>query len=206
MSMHDESRDLREHDAGSHGGLVARWNETHADPVHPHLRLPSPIPDELRQQAAWNDTAVAYPDCKCIHELFEEQAARTPDAVALVFAEQELTYRELDQRSNQLAHHLRALGVGPEVRVGLCVERSLEMVVGLLAILKAGGAYVPLDPGYPRERLAFMLTDARPAVLLTQQRLDGRLPPHEFVTVYLDAGAPPWHEQPLTPPDVQVAP
>ncbi|MDI1443592.1 non-ribosomal peptide synthase/polyketide synthase [Polyangium sp. 6x1] len=162
--------------------------------------------DELRQMAAWNDTAVTYPECKCIHALFEEQAARTPDAVALVFAEQELSYRELDQRSNQLAHHLRALGVGPEVRVGLCVERSLEMVVGLLGILKAGGAYVPLDPGYPRERLAYMLTDAQLAVLLTQERLEGRLPAHEVVTVHLDAGAAAWQEHPVTRPDAQVGP
>ncbi|MRG98513.1 amino acid adenylation domain-containing protein, partial [Polyangium spumosum] len=161
---------------------------------------------EHGQLAAWNDTAAVVPECKCTHELFEEQAARTPDAVALVFAEQQLTYRELDQRSNQLAHYLRALGVGPEVLVGLCVERSPEMVVGLLGILKAGGAYVPLDPGYPRERLAYMLTDARPAVLLTQERLHDRLSAHESVTVHLDASPPPWQEQPLTPPAVQVGP
>ncbi|MRG92278.1 non-ribosomal peptide synthetase, partial [Polyangium spumosum] len=182
MSMHDESRGVRRQDAGSQGDFVTRRNDK-AEPVRPRRRLPLPI-----------------------HELFQEQAARTPDAVALVFAEQELTYRELDQRSNQLAHHLRALGVGPEVRVGLCVERSLEMMVGLLGILKAGGAYVPLDPGYPRDRLAFMLEDARPAVLLIQERLEGRLPAHEVVTVHLDAGAPPWQEQPLTPPDVPVGP
>ncbi|WP_170229880.1 non-ribosomal peptide synthase/polyketide synthase [Polyangium fumosum] len=204
--MHDESVDIRSQDAGRRGDLGARWNEGHVDPARPMGRLPLLTSDELRLLAAWNDTEVAYPACKCIHVLFAEQAARTPDAVALVFAEEELTYRELDERSNQLAHHLRVLGVGPEVRVGLCVERSLEMVVGLLGILKAGGAYVPLDPGYPRDRLAFMLADARPAVLLTQERLEGRLPAHEVVTVYLDAGAAPWQAQPLTSPDVQVGP
>ena len=113
----------------------------------------------------WNDTAAEYPRDKCLHELFAEQAARVPDAVAVVYEESELSYGELEQRSNQLAHYLRGLGVGPEVMVGLCVERSLEMVVGLLGILKAGGAYLPLDPGYPADRLAYMLEDARASLL-----------------------------------------
>ena len=107
---------------------------------------------------------------------FEEQAERTPNAVAVVFEDQELTYHELTTRANQLAHYLQTLGVGPDVPVGLCVERSLELVVGMLAILKAGGAYVPLDPSYPRERLAYMLEDAQAPVLLTQARLVGRVP------------------------------
>ena len=92
---------------------------------------------------------------KCIHELFEEQVERTPEAVAVICEEQQLTYRQLNARANQLAHYLRKRGVGPEVLVGICVERSLEMVIGLLGILKAGGAYVPLDPSYPEKRLAF---------------------------------------------------
>ncbi|MFY0534438.1 non-ribosomal peptide synthetase [Nannocystis pusilla] len=158
---------------------------------------------EHAKLAAWNDTAVAYPPTKCIHERFAEQAARTPDAVALVFGDQQSTYRELDGRANQLAHHLRELGVGPEVLVALCVERSLEMLVGLLAILKAGGAYVPLDPSYPQDRLAFMLEDARPAVLLTQARLRDSLPPHDVV-VHLDE--PAWQHQPRTSPAVPVGP
>ena len=99
----------------------------------------------------WNGSVVEYPKEKCVHELFEEQAGRTPDAIALVFEGQQLSYRELNERANRLAHYLRKRGVGPEVRVGICVERGLEMVVGLLGILKAGGAYVPLDPQYPKD-------------------------------------------------------
>jgi non-ribosomal peptide synthetase component F len=119
----------------------------------------------------WNDTKRDYPKDKCIHELFESQVEKTPDAVAVVFEDEELTYRELNAKANQLAHYLIKLGVGPESLVGICVERSLEMVIGLLGILKAGGAYVPLDPGYPKERLAFMLRDTQTGVLLTQERL-----------------------------------
>ncbi len=124
----------------------------------------------------WNDTTHEYPREKCIHELFESQVERTPNAVAVVFEDKQLTYRELNARANQLAHYLRSLGVKPEVLVGICLERSIEMVVGLLAILKAGGAYVPLDPAYPTERLAFMLDDAQVAVLLTQKHLLTKLP------------------------------
>jgi len=103
----------------------------------------------------WNATQMAYPHDKCLHELFEEQALRTPDAVAIVHGNERLSYAELDARANQLARHLRTLGVGPDRCVALCVERSVAMVVGLLAVLKAGGAYVPLDPVYPAERLAY---------------------------------------------------
>lgn len=133
----------------------------------------------------WNDTQAAHQE-QCIHELFETQVAQTPNAIAVVFEEQQLTYQELNQQTNQLAHHLRKLGVGPEVLVGICVERSLEMVVGLLAILKAGGAYVPLDPAYPKERLAFMLADAQVPVLLTQHRQLEWLPQHGAKAVCLD--------------------
>ncbi len=116
----------------------------------------------------WSATEAAYPRDQCIHELFEQQAERTPDSVAVVFGEQHLTYRELNQRSNQLANHLHNLGVQPDDLVGICVERSLEMVVGLLGILKSGGAYVPLDPAYPKERLDFILEDTRATIVLTQ--------------------------------------
>ena len=134
----------------------------------------------------WNDTQKEYPQDKCIHQLFEEQVERTPEAVAVVFEEEQPTYRELNVRANQLAHYLQTLGVGAEVLVGICVERSLLMVVGLLGILKAGGAYVPLDPEYPTDRLHFMLEDAQVQVLLTQQHLLERLPEHEAQLVRLD--------------------
>jgi amino acid adenylation domain-containing protein len=134
----------------------------------------------------WNDTAFEYPTDKCIHQLFESQVEKTPDAVAVVFEDQQLTYRELNQRANQLAHYLQTLGVRPEVLVGICVERSLEMVVGLLGILKAGGAYVPLDPHYPQERLSYMLEDAQVSVILTQQHLLEKLQQHQTQLVYLD--------------------
>ncbi|OBQ35366.1 MAG: non-ribosomal peptide synthetase, partial [Anabaena sp. MDT14b] len=134
----------------------------------------------------WNDTTAEYPIDKCIHQLFEAQVEKTPDAVAVVFEDQQLTYRELNQRANQLAHYLQTLGVRPEVLVGICVERSLEMVVGLLGILKAGGAYVPLDPEYPRERLDYMLADAGVEVLLTQLELLSSLSSHTARVVYLD--------------------
>ncbi|MBO1049497.1 MAG: non-ribosomal peptide synthase/polyketide synthase [Dolichospermum sp. DEX182a] len=136
----------------------------------------------------WNDTAAEYPTDKCIHQLFEAQVEKTPDAVAVVFENQQLTYRELNQRANQLAHHLQTLGVRAEVLVGLCVERSLEMIIGLLGILKAGGAYVPLDPNYPPERLSYMLVDSGVEVLLTQQKLLLSLPPHPARVICLDDG------------------
>src|SRR5439155_10153737 len=133
----------------------------------------------------WKETKRNYPD-KRIHELFEEQVERTPDATAVVFEDQQLNYRELNKRANQLAHYLRKLGVGPEVLVGICMERSLEMIIGLLGILKAGGAYVPLDPDYPKERLAFMLEDIHAPVLLTQQRLVDSLPEYNARVVCVD--------------------
>ena len=119
----------------------------------------------------WNDTKADYPSRSCIHELFEAKMARVPEAIAVEFGEQKLTYRELNERANQLAHYLRSLGVGPATLVGICIERSLEMVVGLLGILKAGGAYLPLDPAFPGGRLAFMLEDAQVSVLLTEAKL-----------------------------------
>jgi amino acid adenylation domain-containing protein len=134
----------------------------------------------------WNDTQTTYPQDKCIHQLFEVQVEKTPDQIAVVFEQQELTYRQLNERANQLANYLQTLGVKPEVLVGICVERSIEMVVGLLGILKAGGVYVPLDPSYPAERLSYLLSDAGVQVLLTQNNLLSTLPSHSAQVVYLD--------------------
>ena len=141
---------------------------------------------ERQMLVDWNHTQVDSLKQACIHQLFEAQVERTPKAVAVVFEDQQLTYRELNRRANCLAHYLQKLGVGPEVLVGICVERSLEMVVGLLGILKAGGAFVPLDPEYPKSRLAFMLRDTQAPILLTQQRLIARLPESVAEVVCLD--------------------
>ena len=134
----------------------------------------------------WNNTQTDYPQDKCIHQLFEEQVEHNGDAIALVYDDQYLTYRELNGRANQLARYLRSLGVEADRLVGLCVERSLDMVVGLLGILKAGGAYLPLDPEYPQERLSFMLEDTQVKVLLTQAKFRDSLPPHQAHIVCLD--------------------
>jgi myxalamid-type nonribosomal peptide synthetase MxaA len=142
------------------------------------------LEDERRQVLSdFNATAAAYPDRQSLHTLFEAQVQKTPDADAVAFAGQTLSYAELNAKANQLAHYLLSKGVGPDVPVGLCVERSLDMAVGMLGILKAGGAYVPLDPHYPEERIAYMLHDAQITVLLTQQRLLHRA----TETIYLDS-------------------
>ncbi|MFK0732732.1 MAG: amino acid adenylation domain-containing protein [Gloeotrichia echinulata GP01] len=142
-------------------------------------------PERHQLLVEWNQTYTKYPD-QCIHQLFEEQVQQTPDAVAVVFDNQQLTYEQLNIKANQLAHYLQTLGVGTEVLVGICVERSLEMVVGLLAILKAGGAYLPLDPEYPQDRLSFMLADTQISVLLTQEKLVNKLPDHTACVICLD--------------------
>ncbi len=134
----------------------------------------------------WNQTQVEYSQDQCIHELFEAQVERTPDAIAVVFEDQQLSYCELNARANQLAHYLQTLGVKPEVLVGICLERSIEMIIGLLAILKAGGAYVPIDPTYPQPRLALLLNDAPLTVLLTQQYLLAQMPPHTAKVICFD--------------------
>jgi amino acid adenylation domain-containing protein len=138
----------------------------------------------------WNDTQADYPQNKCIHELLEQQVERNPDTVAVVFENQQVSYQELNSRANQLAHYLKTLGVGSDVLVGICVERSIEMVVGLLGILKAGGAYVPLDPTYPKERSRFMLQNSQPRVFLTQEFLKTELPEIKAQVVCLDTD---WH-------------
>jgi amino acid adenylation domain-containing protein len=176
-----------------------------ANPDAPLSRLPVMTADETAQLHAWNATERAYPGAECIHEIIARQAAATPDAVAVVFEDERVTYAELDARANRLANHLRGLGVGPEVRVGVCAERSVELVVALLATLKAGGGYVPLDPGYPRDRLAYMLGDSRISVLLTQAHLAERIPPHGARTVLLDADWPRIAEESDVAPRTEVS-
>ncbi|WP_244175563.1 non-ribosomal peptide synthetase [Xenorhabdus vietnamensis] len=173
------------------------------------------LPKIERQQLLvdFNATQTSYPQDALIHQLFEAQAARRPDATALVFEERKLfedqkfSYGELNYRANRLAHYLIALGVRPDVRVAICAERSLDMIVGLLGILKAGGAYVPLDPAYPTERLAYMLKDAAPLVFLTQTALFDRLQdivPASVPTIIVDAQETPLEAQPTHNPDAHA--
>ncbi|MDB6114914.1 MAG: non-ribosomal peptide synthetase [Lacunisphaera sp.] len=159
-----------------------------ANPARRISQLPLLTPAERQELLVdWNATPAAYPRQSCVHELFEQQAARTPDAIALVFDDTEVTYAELNHRADQLAAQLREHGIGPDTLVGVCVERSIEMMTGLLAIQKAGGAYVPLDPAYPKERIAFMLQDSEAPVLLTQLSLLSKLPPHRAAVICVDA-------------------
>jgi len=148
--------------------------------ANPDLRLDQlPLLTEAEQQTLlhdWTATATEYPSDLCVHQLFEQQAQHTPHAVALAFNDQTLTYQSLNEKSNQLAHHLRDCGVGPDTLVAICVDRGFDLVVGLLAILKAGGAYVPLDPEYPTERLALMIQDTQPVVLITHAVMRQQLP------------------------------
>ncbi|WP_375475181.1 amino acid adenylation domain-containing protein [uncultured Nostoc sp.] len=170
-------------------GYYARTLQAIASTPQEHYELQELLCVQERHQLLieWNNTQTNYPIDQYIHQLFEAQVERTPDAVAVVFEDEQLTYCELNTRANQLAHYLHSLGVKPEVLVGICVERSLNMVIGLLAILKAGGAYVPLDPSYPKERLAYMLEDSRPGVLLTQQNLVENLPTDQAQVICIDS-------------------
>jgi len=162
-----------------------------ADPGQPLSAFPWLSGAEARQLLSdWNATAADFPRDRCLHELIADQAARAPLAVAVELEGERLTYAELDSRADRLARHLRRLGVGPEVLVGLAVERSFDMMVGLLGILKAGGAYVPLDPEYPAERLAYMLEQSRLPILLTQERLLGKLPKTTAQVLALDRDLP----------------
>ncbi|NJR55459.1 MAG: AMP-binding protein [Acaryochloris sp. CRU_2_0] len=148
--------------------------------AHPEAKLSDLmlLSDAERQQLVldWNQTQRPYRTDSCVHHWVEEQVEKTPDAIAVTFEDQHLTYRSLNAQSNQLAHYLQSLGVGPEVPVGLCVRQSFRMAIGVLAILKAGGAYVPLDPNYPPERLTFMVEDTQAPILLTESELAPNLP------------------------------
>ena len=135
----------------------------------------------------WNDTEIEFAENLCFHQIFEKQAARNPDNIALVFQEQTLTYAELDNRSNLLAAHLSSIGVQPEVRIGICINRSFEMIIAFLAILKAGGAYVPLDPAYPQERLDYIVEDSQINILLTQTEYQNKFPESNLTLINLDS-------------------
>ncbi len=149
--------------------------------------LPLMTAREIQQLQTWNQTDSNYPKDQTVVALFEQQVAKTPENIAIVFEEQSLTYRQLNQKANQLAHHLiQAHNIQPDTLIGICVERSTEMIIGLLGILKAGGAYVPLAPDYPKERLQFMLEDSQASLLLSQTHLQNRLPLHQSKTLYLN--------------------
>ncbi|MBE8994630.1 non-ribosomal peptide synthetase/type I polyketide synthase [Microcystis aeruginosa] len=157
------------------------------DPQQNLRELPLLNPTEQKQLLVdWNQTQADYPQDQCIHQLFEAQVERTPDAIAVVFEEQSLTYAELNHRANQLAHYLQKLGVKPEELVGICLKRSLDMIVGLLAILKVGGAYVPIEADYPQERISFMLQDTQVKIILTCESLQTLLSNHQAIVVCLD--------------------
>ncbi|MEQ4341680.1 amino acid adenylation domain-containing protein, partial [Pseudomonas syringae] len=158
------------------------------------LRSLEMLPRSERQLLQeWNATAVDYPQGTCVHQLFEAQVEKTPEAIALVFEARTFTYAQLNARANQLAHHLIGLGIGPDDRVAICVERSPEMVVGLLGILKAGAAYVPLDPAYPEQRLRYMLEDSAPAAVLVQSAT--RALPGELAVPLLDLEGGCWEAE-----------
>ncbi|MFC5025774.1 amino acid adenylation domain-containing protein [Streptomyces coeruleoprunus] len=162
------------------------------------------IPAEIEHRVLveWNDTDRTWPDeqMRCLHTLIEDQTDRTPDEIAVTFEGQDVSFAELDRRANRVAHRLRAMGVGPDQPVAISVERSVEMVVGLLGIIKAGGAYLPIDPTYPRQRVEFMLSDAQPGILLTQTHLLDGLPEHGARTLLLDRPEE-FEDQPDTRPE-----
>jgi non-ribosomal peptide synthetase component F len=190
------------------GHLQTLLSNMAGDPEQPVTAVALlPPAERQRMLTAWNDTSKRYADSPCIHAWVAAQAARTPEATAVTFAGQQLTYRELDERANQLAHYLQALGVGPEVMVALYLERSLEMVVAILGILKAGGAYVPMDPVYPADRLAFLVEDSAAPVLLTQQEMLASLPgDHAAQVICLDSDWGTIARQPTHAPSSDVGP
>lgn len=149
--------------------------------------LPLLTETEIQQRLVdWNDTAIAFSENLCFHDLFTAQVAETPDNIALVFEEEELTYQELDRCSNELAAYLNSLGIKPEVRVGICCDRSIEMIVAFLAVLKAGGAYIPLDPVYPQERLDYIVEDSKISILLTQTKYESNFNNRNITIINLD--------------------
>ena len=193
---------------------IARWilhyktllQEFVADASLSVMRLPLQTKNERDQLVfGWNATRSDYPAELKVHELFEEQVARTPSSVALVFGEQQLTYRELDERANQLAHYLQAFGAGPDKRVGLFVERSFEMIIGLLGILKSGASYVPLDPSHPKPRIDYILAEADSPIVVTQKSLTDGLKTNARLLL-LDSDWPTIESQPTSKPKDESSP
>ncbi|KQQ75662.1 hypothetical protein ASF73_07645 [Xanthomonas sp. Leaf131] len=196
-----EPRRLCSYLATALSGLVDALEHAPQTPVQ---RLPVlPKAEQTQVLEEFNATVTALAPGICLHQLFEAQVQRSPDAIAVELDARSLSYAELDAQANQLAHHLRSLGVGPECRVALCLQRSVEMVIGLLGILKAGAAYVPLDPEYPSERLAYMLADSQPLAVLCDDYGLARIPQRaELTYCRLDAPELPWHAQPTSAPQL----
>jgi len=188
------------------GHFITLLESIVANPDQSILKLSLLTISERQQLINYNATEANYSSYKCIHKLFEERVEQNPDAVAVIFEGQQLTYQELNQRANQLAHHLRSLGVIPDAVVGLCVERSLEMAIGILGILKAGAAYLPLDPAYPQERIAYMLENARVPVVLTQANLLPPLLEYGIPAICLDRGWKSIAQRPQDNPATVVLP
>lgn len=191
--------------------MIRHWETLLADAsAHPDKRISelSIMPQSERQQILidWNDTFNDYPKNTCLHTLIEQQVEKTPDAIAVTYKHNQLSYRELNDRSNQLAHHLRKIGIGPEVLIAVFMERSTEMVIGLLAILKAGGAYVPLDVDCPKDRLRTMLEDCQPGVVLSQQHLVRRLPTQPAHQICVDADWSEIAKESTSNPDLSTDP
>nr|QEO74276.1 condensation domain-containing protein [uncultured bacterium] len=206
--FHYDPRALSADCVGHLGGQFHALVESALDNPEAFISELEILPDAERQQllVEFNRTEAEYPADRCVHELFQLEVERRPAGVALVVEDRRLTFAELNARANKLAHHLKSLGVGPEVRVGLCVERSVEMIVGLLGILKAGGAYVPLDGEHPPARLGQHLAGARAAVLLTQERLAARMPDFAGPVLCLDADRQRWAAESEADPDSGAVP
>ncbi|HEY9659382.1 MAG TPA: AMP-binding protein, partial [Allocoleopsis sp.] len=177
-----------------------------ANPTQRIVDLPLLTTAEQQQLTQWNRSLVEYPQTACLHELFEIQVDRTPDAVAVTFQSQQLTYRELNQRANQFAHYLQTVGIEPNGLVGLCVDPSLDLAIAILGILKAGAAYVPLDPAYPQERLAYILEDTQAALMVTQSHLIECLPSCSAQLICLDTDWTSITHCPTTAPVSNVTP
>ena len=169
-----------------HFGIVLE--NVAANPEKKVADIPMMSEEELQEMLEkWNDTSADFPSDKCMHQLFENLAVRNPDAIALTFADQRISYSEFNRRANQMARYLNKIGIGKEDLIGICMERSIEMMIGIMGTLKAGGAFIPLDPAYPPDRLDYMITDSSISVLLTQQALAESVNPHQAKVVYIDS-------------------